>query len=409
MIPVQVIGMGLGPDDLTRRHLEIIERADVLVGGRRHLACFQDHPGEKEVIGSDLTGLIRQIKAAMGKKRVVVLASGDPNFFGIAPLLTSRLGKENVIIHPNISSVQAAFGRIKESWHDAVVVSLHGGRPEENFIDTVKNNSKVAILTDSGRCPCQIAKKLIEAGEEKIKICVLENLGALEEHFAWYLAEEILTREFAELNVVLLIKSESSSNPRPHSPLYPGLPENCYRHEAGLITKAEVRAISLAKLRLRPELVLWDLGAGSGSVSIEASLLLKNGEIIAVEQNPERIKDIEENRRKFKVTNMKVVEARLPRGLENFSPPDRIFIGGGGKDLIEIIQAAAPHLKPGGGMVINTVLLGNLEAAVAVLRRLGFTTEVVQVQISRSRNMPWSDRLDALNPVWIISGFREGN
>lgn len=413
MIPVQVIGIGLGPEDLTARHLKIIEQAQLLIGGRRHLAYFKDHPGKKKVITGDMRGLIRQIKTQMKGKQIVVLASGDPNFFGIGPLLVASLGAENVVIRPNISSVAAAFSRIKVSWDDARVVSLHGERPEKPFLDAVARNDKVAVLTDSKKTPGWLARKLIEAGQEKATMCVLENLGTPQEQSAWYSPVEAASKEFAALNVVIVLRSGSPETApasrlyfKDHPQLHLGMPEACYHHEARLITKAEVRAISIAKLRLLPGLTLWDLAAGSGSVALEASLLLKGGKIIAVEQNPDRLSHIRQNKKQFKVRNLDIVQAKLPAGLKDLPPPDRIFIGGGGKDLLSIIEEAGDRLKPGGIMVINTILFGSLDGAIATLQRLGFSTEVVQVQVSRGKAMPSGERLEALNPVWIISAYK---
>ncbi len=413
MIPVHVIGMGLGPEDLTARHLKIIKQAQILIGGRRHLACFKDHPARKKAITGDLDGLVRQIKKQMTDKQVVVLASGDPIFFGIGPLLVDALGAEHVVIHPNISSVAAAFSRIKQRWDDARVVSLHGRRPEKSFLDAVAGHEKVVVFTDSKKTPGWLGQQLIKAGYDKAMMCVLENLGAPQERVAWYSPKQASSKEFEKLNVVIVLRQampEISSRPllylKQHQDLHLGMPEECYHHETGLITKAEVRAISISKLCLRPGMVLWDLGAGSGSVSLEASLLLRGGNIFAVEQDPERISHIRQNKKQFRVRNLDIVQAKLPGGLKHLPKPDRIFIGGGGKDLVSTIKAAGAYLKPGGVIVINTILLSSLDKAMAALQSLGFSTEVVQVQVSRGKPMPSGQRLEALNPVWIISGYR---
>jgi precorrin-6Y C5,15-methyltransferase (decarboxylating) len=186
-----------------------------------------------------------------------------------------------------------------------------------------------------------------------------------------------------------------------------GTPDECFEHQQGLITKSEVRAVTLAKLRLGPGQVLWDLGAGSGSIAMEASLLIGKGRMVAVEKSPRRIAQIKANARRFHVRHLSVVQAELPEGLNGLPTPDRIFIGGGGKDLTGIIAAAAGYLGPGGLVVINTVLLQNANGAVATLQKLGFATEFVQVQIHRSQPMPYGERLEALNPVWIITGLRK--
>jgi precorrin-6Y C5,15-methyltransferase (decarboxylating) len=235
-------------------------------------------------------------------------------------------------------------------------------------------------------------------------MCVLEALGSDSERFDWYPLETAAGMKFAEPNMVVLKRSPLES--KPNKKLHLGAPDTWYDHRGGLITKSEIRAITLSKLRLEPHHTLWDLGAGSGSISIEAALFLKKGKIFAVEQNPIRIEHIKNNKKQFNVGNLKVVQAALPEGLSRLPRPDRIFIGGGGKDLKTIITAGAKHLKPAGRMVINTVLIPNLQVAKTTLSRLKFETEVIQVQINRSRQMPWDERFEAQNPVWIVSGFR---
>jgi precorrin-6Y C5,15-methyltransferase (decarboxylating) len=211
--------------------------------------------------------------------------------------------------------------------------------------------------------------------------------------------------KFAEPNLVVLKRSPLESKPS-HN-LHLGAPDKWYDHPGGLITKSEIRAITLSKLRLEAHHILWDLGTGSGSISIEAALFIKKGKIFAVEQNPVRIENIKNNKKQFNVRNLKILQAALPEGLSRLPRPDRIFIGGGGNDLKTIVTAAAKYLKPAGRMVINTVLIPNLQVAMTTLSQLKFETEVIQVQINRSRQMPWAQRFEAQNPVWIISGMRK--
>jgi len=171
-----------------------------------------------------------------------------------------------------------------------------------------------------------------------------------------------------------------------------------------LITKAEIRAVTLSKLRLMPDHILWDLGAGSGSISIEASIFIKSGRIFAIEKNPERIIHIENNRKRFNVTNLEIIQSELPDGLDNLPAPDRIFIGGGGKNLEKIIRSSSGYLMQDGVIVINTILISNIDVAMSTLKSQGFITDIVQAQISRGQQMPLGKRLNAENPVWIISG-----
>lgn len=405
MKPVNIIGMGMGPQDLTAKHLSIIEQADILVGGQRLLENFKGLPVQKKSIGKDIDAIIRFVKEKRKHRKIVVLASGDPLFFGIGARMTAALGADHIQIYPNINSVAAAFARIKEPWNDTRIISLHGRQNEDKLFSALEKENKIVVFTDPKKNPAWLAARLIAKEFINFKICVLEALGSDSERFDWYTLPRAAKMKFAGPNMVVLKRSllESKLNKRPQL----GAPDNWYDHRGGLITKSEIRAITLSKLRLESHHTLWDLGAGSGSISIEAALFIKKGKILAVEQNPVRIEHIKNNQKQFNVRNLKVVQATLPQGLSALPRPDRIFIGGGGNDLSAIIAAGAKYLKTAGRMVINTVLIPNLQAAMTAMGRLKFETEVIQVQINRSLQMPWAKRFEAQNPVWIISGIRK--
>ena len=405
MKPVAIIGMGISPQDLTTRHLQIIESADILVGGQRLLDYFKASAAQKQPIDKHIAKTVEFIKDRMESQSIVVLASGDPLFFGIGSILIKALGPENVAIYPNISSIAAAFARIKEPWSQVQVVSLHGRKNDEALVNALHEGNAVAVFTDPANNPAWIAKKLIAEDFTNIKMCVLESLGSDAEQINWYSLEQAAGLTFSEPNLVILKRGSPAQQLKniPHL----GIPDNYFVHEKGLITKSEIRAISLAKLELLPEHILWDLGAGSGSVSIEAALLARRGKVIAVEKNPARVNQININMNQFGITNMEVVQALLPDGLAGLPRPDRIFIGGGGRNLAQIIKVAAGFLKPNGIVVINTVLMPNVLKAMETLEALDFKTSMVQAQISHSRKMPWAERLEAQNPVWIVSGSRK--
>ena len=405
MKTVSIIGMGMGPEDLTARHKSTIARADILVGGRRLLEQFKESPAQKKPIGKDIEGIVEFVRAQSKNHKIVVLASGDPLFYGIGARMTAALGARRVKIYPNISSVAAAFARIKEPWHDAAIISLHGRKNEDQLFSAMESKSKIAVFTDPKKNPAWLAARLIEKEFSNFKMCVLEALGSDSERFDWYPLETAASMKFDAPNMVVLKRSplKIKSTHRIHL----GAPDTWYDHSGGLITKSEIRAIAISKLRLAPDQILWDLGAGSGSISIEASLFIKKGKIFAVEKNPDRIEYIENNSKRFKVRNLKIIQAVLPEGLSALPRPDRIFIGGGGRDLKAIVTAAARCLKPGGRIVVNTVLIPNLQAVMTALDRLKFETEVIQVQINRGRQMPWAERFEAQNPVWIITGIRK--
>mgnify|MGYP001828676799 CR=1 FL=1 len=404
MKPVTIIGMGMTVKDLTARHLEIIDKADILVGGKRLLNHFQASRARKKVIGKDIDEIVCFVKNERKKKRVVVLASGDPMFYGIGRRMVDAIGAKNTLIYPNISSIAAAFARIKEPWDDVCLVSLHGRKNESGLFRALEENNKIAVLTDPKNNPARLAARLLENQFFNYQICVLEALGSKSEMVNWYTLAEAAKKKFADPNLVVLKRSPNATEDQKR--LFLGAPDSWYDHDRGLITKSEVRAISLSKLRLAADHILWDLGAGSGSVSMEASLMVRKGKIFAVEKKSERVEHIQNNKKRFGIGNLKVIQAELPQGLAKLPRPDSIFIGGGGRQLKSIIAAASQYLKPQGVMVINTVLIPNVETARATLENLEFTTEIIQVQINRSRQMPWALRMEAANPVWIIAGLR---
>ncbi len=399
MIPIQVIGLGMGLDDLPAKGLRLVQEAQVLAGGRRLLDLFPQHLGQRLPLEGSLEPWLDQLGRLAREQRVVVLASGDPGFFGIAQRLAERLGPEALVIHPNVTSVQAAFARLKEPWHQAGVVSLHG-RGLEDLAPALAGRQRVAVFTDPRNTPAALARLLLERGQEHWRLCVLEDLGAPAERMGEYSLEQAAAAQFSPLNLVVLKRQAWPQR------LGLGLAEEAYEHQAGLITKAEVRVVALAKLELRSGLTLWDLGAGCGSLGLEASLLLPGGRIVAVERDPARVAMIAANRRRFGVANLEIVRAELPRGLEDLPAPDRVFIGGGGADLGDIMSAARRRLAPGGVMVVAAVRLEALETARRVMTQEGLNPQVTQVQVSRDAPLGGGGFLKALNPVWLIKGAR---
>jgi precorrin-6Y C5,15-methyltransferase (decarboxylating) len=403
MIPVQVVGLGMSPADLTPRAREIIQAAQVLVGGRRLLDYFPDHQGMKIPLGKEPEGTLRQLPALAETRRVVVLASGDPNFYGVGPLVVRVLGPENVMIHPNLTAVQTACARLKMPWQEATVISLHG-RAWESLAAAMGNPGPLLIYTDPGHTPGEIARFLTARGLIHARFCVLEDLGQDTERITWLSLAEAQARDFSPLNMVAVVPEPGEagySQPRLHL----GLPEEALDHQAGLITKSEVRAVVLAKLALGPGQVFWDVGAGCGSVGLEASLLIPGGRIYAVERDPERAAQIAANRDRFGVPNLEVVCGQAPECLAGLPEPQRVFAGGGGRAVAAIVQEAMRRLAPAGRVVVSAALLDTLETVRTLLALAGWEVEVVQLQVNRSHPLAGGTALKALNPVWLITGF----
>ncbi len=398
MKTVHVIGVGLGYSDLTQKHHEIIARADVLAGGKRHLAWFREHPARKRVITAPIEAVIADIQTWMTDQEVVVLASGDPLFYGIGETLADRLGPERVRIHPNVSVMAEAFARIGRTWKDAAVVSLHGRQQNtEKLLSAIDRGVPVFVFTDPANTPETIARIVLDRHPSGIRICVAERLGEPEERIRW-LEREGDAAGCMEPNAVILLPEAGREN----GTVPPGNPDETFVHDKGMITKQDVRAVSLSRLGLTAGSVLWDLGAGSGSVGIEAAALLTNGQVAAVEKHPERVAAIRENIRRFGADNVTVHHLHLPEGMDTLPDPDRIFAGGGGKDLPDILGKAARRLKPGGRIVVNAVVMETLAAARAALEQSGLSCEVLNVQVSKGKPMPAGIRFCAENPVFVL-------
>lgn len=402
MKKIYVIGAGVeGQEGFPRRVLELIGKADLLLGGERQLELFPDFPGEKVTIGSNLGEVVERLKKK--ERRAVVLASGDPLFFGIGRYLLRNLPDEELEFVPNVSSVQYAFAKIKEPWDDAVFISAHG-RGLKGAVDRIVANDKAAVLTDEENTPKAIAAELIERGRDGYAAWLCENLGTAEERIIATDVKGLLEIAAAPLNVLILIKEYEAGGDEYVPTL--GIPDEEFASIKKLITKEEIRVVTLAKLKLRHDMTLWDLGAGSGSVSIEADHLLPNGRIFAVERNPQCIEFIKENLNKFNARHVTLVEGEAPECLETLPDPDRVFIGGSGGNLWKILEAVDLRLPAEGRVVINAVTLETLTAATEYFDNAGYLVEVTTVNIARTRPLTDYKMFEAYNPVYIIAAVK---
>ncbi len=403
MKKIYVIGAGVeGQEGFSGRALDLVGKAQILMGGERQLDLFPDFPGEKVVIGANLGEVVERLARREG--RVVVLASGDPLFFGIGRYLLRNLPEEEFEFVPNVSSVQYAFAKIREPWDDAVFVSAHG-RGLKGAVDRIVANDKAAVLTDEVNTPKAIAAELIKRGRDGYAAWLCENLGTPEERILSTDVKGLLENEAAPLNVLILIK-EYETEGEEYVPTL-GIPDEEFATAKKLITKEEIRVVTLAKLKLRHDMTLWDLGAGSGSVSIEADHLLPNGRVFAVERNPQCVEFIKENLNRFNSRHVTLVEGEAPECLETLPDPDRVFIGGSGGNLWDILQAVDGRLSSEGRIVINAVTLDTLTAATEFLENAGYQIEVTTVNIARTRPLTDYRMFEAYNPVYIVVGIKD--
>jgi precorrin-6Y C5,15-methyltransferase (decarboxylating) len=401
--------IGMAPDgaySLPPKARHLVEKAEIVFGGKRLLDMFPSLTGERITIRNNLAEVTDLIKKNLRHKKMAVLASGDPNFYGIASYLTGKLGKDIVEIIPNVSAMQMAFARIKESWQDAVFVSVHS-RPIEDIVETVRLNNKIGIFTDDEHTPAMIASVLLKHGVDGYQAYVCQNLGIEDERIIEADLHRLRQIECSHLNILILLRVRQQKPTGARYPRSLGIPDKEFhqrRPKEGLITKQEIRAISLAKMCLTDDSVLWDIGAGSGAVSIEASFLVRRGHIYAIEKNGADVAIIKKNLRKFQVSNVEVVHTLAPDGLDKLPEPTAAFIGGSRGKMKEILDLLCRRLKPDGRIVINIVAIENLSAAVNALKARGFKADVTLVNVSRSTSIKELTRFEALNPVFVVTG-----
>jgi precorrin-6Y C5,15-methyltransferase (decarboxylating) len=394
---IYLIGAGIeGWEGFGSKALEVIRKAGLLIGHQRLLDIFPDFKGEKQTFG-DLSIMLDSLKTT--EKLVVVLSSGDPNFFGIARFLLRNLPKDRIEIFPNVTSVQYAFARIKEPWDDSIFVSVHG-RGMKSAIDRIIAADKAAVLTDDVNTPSVLARELIKRGAEGYEVYLCEDLGLPTEKITRTDVRGLVDLPASPLNILIMVKAWE-----PTLGNYPvmGIDDDEYHTAKKLITKQEIRAVTLAKLQLQNDLVMWDIGAGSGSVAIEAGNLMPNGKVFALEKNPQYLAFLRDNLKKFSSRNVVVVESFAPEGFDDLPDPDRVFIGGSGGMLEDIIDAVDRRLKPDGIIVLNAVTLDTLTKAVEFLEDHGYTVDVACVNVAKTRGLTEYKMFEAHNPVYVIS------
>ncbi|SEB13701.1 precorrin-6Y C5,15-methyltransferase (decarboxylating) [Thalassobacillus cyri] len=395
---IKMIGVGdEGKASILPIYQKWIDESDVLVGGERQLSFFPDYQGEKVPIKGGLRSLVDRLQQE--KRQVVVLASGDPLFYGIGSYLSKKIELE---IYPFLSSIQLAFARMKDRWQDAYVTSVHG-RSIKGLAQRINGKAKVALLTDAENNPAKIAEYLLSFGMNEYKAFVAENLGGENERYGWFELEDMINKEFSSLNVVIL-KQIQKVNKQTF-----GINDSEFfqrKPEKGLITKKEIRTLSLSNLRLQKESVVWDIGTCTGAVAIEAANIAREGAVYAIEKNEQDLENCRKNMAKFRV-DLTLVHRKAPDGLQDFQDPDAVFIGGTAGGMEDILSQCCSRLNPNGRIVLNAATIENLTHAVEVFKEKGFEADITLAQISRSKPILNLTRFDALNPVYIITAKRK--
>lgn len=409
-----------GVSSLSERALAALRQADVVLGASRTLALLRAElqPRCRSLDwGSQLSQLPAWIREAQSAgQRCVVLATGDPLCHGIAAYLASRLCLEALEIVPNCSTIQLACARIGLPWQDLRIVSIHHkdagewvpGAPPSHGLYGLRQalalHDRVAVLTSPANSPDRIARLLLAEGlDDCLQLAVAERLCRLDEKvWTGLSAQQLSAMRFDGPNVVLLWRAL----PRP-SEARMGWADHQYHQrqpEKGLITKLEARAVALARMGLSADSVVWDIGAGSGSVGLEASRMAERGHVWAIEKNEADHQIAWRNAREQQRHNYTLRHGKAPDGLDAWPDPDAVFVGGSGGELASLIDLLLARLRPGGRLVMNFVTLENLGTAMAALRPLeeDWAWDVVQLQASRSKPILDLHRMAAENPVWLV-------
>jgi precorrin-6B C5,15-methyltransferase / cobalt-precorrin-6B C5,C15-methyltransferase len=415
MTPIHVVGIGLdGAAGLTDSVRQIVERATLLVGSDRHLSYFPNQSASHWVLG-EFTQTIEELRnrLATGESNscIVVLVSGDPLFFGLGRLLLEQLPREQLTFHPHVSSVGLGFSRIKVPWQDALIISAHGRSMEQLIQALRQGGEKIAVLTDRTNTPNAIAHLLISLELSKYyEFWVCENLGGSDERVQHLAVNAVLNETFAPLNVVILLRqSEPTHQPLDIAslPLF-GLPDETFlsfSDRPGLMTKREVRILILGELALQPNQTVWDIGAGTGSVSIEIARLSPTSQVYAIERTSIGSTLIEQNCQRLLIKNAISIHGTAPEILQNLPAPDRIFIGGSGGNLPSILDTCNIRLAPNGIVVLALATLEHLSKALDWLNEHNWEYRLLQVQLSRSVPVAALTRFTPLNPVTILTAI----
>lgn len=391
---ITVVGYDGGP--LSPLAQERLAGASLVVGGRRHLREVALPDGVRTLaLRDDPAGAVAAVADEPGD--VVVLASGDPGFFGVVRAVRRAVRPRPVEVLPAVTSVALAFGRAGVEWDDAVVVSAHGRDPRE-ALAVVRSQPRVAVLTDAACGPAQVGAAL--AGRTDRVLLVGERLGLPGERVTTVCPDEAAARDWDDPNVVVVLdRGDPEPGPRVQVAGFRGpagwaLGEDAFASRGDMVTKAEVRAVVLARLGPRLGEVVWDVGAGSGSVAVECARF--GADVHAVERSADDVERVRVNASAQGV-HVSVVAGSAPEALAALPDPDAVFVGGGGPDVVRAVAARRPRR-----VVVALAALERVAPTVSALE--GYDTDAVLLQASRLVPLAGAHRLAPTNPVFVVSG-----
>lgn len=398
---VTLVGIGMGQDTLTQEAISVIQKADIIIGAKRMvdaLASFQ----KESFISYQSKEILDFLEKNPQYLRVVVAFSGDTGFFsGAKKLIDTIQGNHDVEIVCGISSFSYFMAKLQIPWEDVLVISLHG--KEEPISSYVRAYEKCFVLLGKGGVH-KLCQGLCNTGLNKVEISVGERLSYPNERILKGTPEELLQEEFDDLSVAFIwnhsVKKQKQSL---------GIADKCFIRGKVPMTKREVRTISLSYLDLQDRDIVYDIGAGTGSVSIEVALQCPFGKVYAIEKKEEAISLLQGNQEKFDAWNVAIMKGEAPHILEELPAPDKVFIGGSSGNMEEILSCILQK-NPNVLVVINVIALETLSETLALFQKMGFIeTEYMQIAVSKAEKVGKYHLMKGQNPVYIIKGRGNGN
>lgn len=394
---ITLIGMGGGSlDTVTRGGWQKILEADVVIGAKRLLESL---PGEVKaekkaaISAKDIFSIISENES----RKVACIYSGDTGFYSGTTSISKLLEEENISfdIIPGISSIQLLASALKEPWQDWNLVSAHGR--ETSVIGEVMKGKKTFLLLDAKTTPASVGKLLKEAGLGKLQISVGERLSSENQKITTAAAEEIAEKEFDSLSVMLIDPAPAGKRNRP------GIPDDAFTRGKVPMTKQEIRSNVVAKLQIEEKDTIWDVGAGTGSVTVEMALAAKGGMTYAIECNEEGIELIKENRKTFGAWNIVPVHGMAPEALKDLPAPDKVFLGGTKNNMAEILDVVNEK-NDKAVVTVTAIALETIGRAVTALTDRGYELDICQIQSSNASRVGGLNLMKANNPIYIITG-----